>query len=151
MSIDTYPSVHEPLDGVSHDLLARDPEDEAADKLGSYELGRIALGIPEPAGNFSADAMQARLDASNASTDVPMAPQGKSTGKYVHGPQLGEETAPVAEQRVSLEVAAVIKRNKRDKIDPLLHDIKMKNLPRKAGELQIAPDPLLRKYADQQK
>lgn len=124
--------------------LERDVLEEMADKLGSYALARARLGLPEERGDTSADALTDRLDASLA----PLSPKGKSTGKYVSGPQLSEETLPVVDQRLSAAEATRHHDQLDKKIHPVLHKNALRIARKNAERDGINPDLAERLYIE---
>ena len=103
----------------SQELLYDDELDKAADKLGSYELGRLALGMP------TQESLQAP-DAPPAPVDRPTAPRKQQRRRYVSGPQLGEDALPVPDQTRSDEAYDVL----RQQVAPVLDQLETQTIAR---------------------
>lgn len=122
-----------PLEELRYD----DELDKEADKLGSYELGRIALGMPTE----GVQAIEITSDLVSRS-DTPRKPQRR---RYVSGPQLGEDALPVPDQTRSSEEYEELRRQ----VTPVLGELEMRKIAKirqKAEDEGINPDAYERAY-----
>lgn len=116
------PSVEEyaPVVAFRQEYL-RDIEDEAADKRGSYELGRLALGV--------CTVNSVRRD-NNTAVRSGTAKRRRSRPRCTSGPQFGEETAKVVDQRLSPQQQAALRHGLRTHVAPVLEEIAQRNAKR---------------------